>query len=42
MECSYLYDINAHIGQGGLTEGMIPHVIDATRFGNVSRFINHR
>ncbi|KAJ0981802.1 hypothetical protein J5N97_010057 [Dioscorea zingiberensis] len=39
--CSYLYDIDAHIdGTSGLS-GMVPYVIDATNYGNVSRFINH-
>lgn len=41
--CSYLYDIDAHIdGARGLSEGTVPYVIDATKYGNVSRFINHR
>uniref|UniRef100_A0A1D1XSB7 Histone-lysine N-methyltransferase SUVR5 n=1 Tax=Anthurium amnicola TaxID=1678845 RepID=A0A1D1XSB7_9ARAE len=40
--CSYLYDIDAHIDVNGrLTEGKVPYVIDATKYGNVSRFINH-
>lgn len=40
--CSYLYDIDAHIdGARGLSEGTVPYVIDATKYGNVSRFINH-
>lgn len=39
--CSYLYDINAHVGRKGLIEGTVPYVVDATKFGNVSRFINH-
>ncbi|CAL9044168.1 histone-lysine N-methyltransferase SUVR5 isoform X1 [Musa acuminata AAA Group] len=40
--CSYLYDIDAHIDCAqGLTEGTVPYVIDATKHGNVSRFINH-
>lgn len=25
-----------------LMEGQVPYVIDATKYGNVSRFINHR
>ncbi|KAH7446443.1 hypothetical protein KP509_01G055800 [Ceratopteris richardii] len=38
--CSYLYDIDAHIriGRRGRSK---PFVIDATKFGNVARFINH-
>lgn len=40
--CSYLYDIDAHMdGARGMNEGTVPYVIDATRYGNVSRFINH-
>ncbi|MQL74569.1 hypothetical protein Taro_006931 [Colocasia esculenta] len=40
--CSYLYDIDAHIDADGcLIEGKVPYVIDATKHGNVSRFINH-
>ncbi|XP_043713692.1 histone-lysine N-methyltransferase SUVR5-like isoform X2 [Telopea speciosissima] len=40
--CSYLYDIDTHINDlNGLTEGAVPYVIDATKYGNVSRFINH-
>ncbi|XP_077233209.1 histone-lysine N-methyltransferase SUVR5 isoform X2 [Tasmannia lanceolata] len=40
--CSYLYDIDAHLDDmSGLNEGTVPYVIDATKYGNVSRFINH-
>ncbi|KAF8377466.1 hypothetical protein HHK36_030844 [Tetracentron sinense] len=40
--CSYLYDIDTRIDEmSGLTEGAVPYVIDATKHGNVSRFINH-
>ncbi|KAJ6847897.1 histone-lysine N-methyltransferase SUVR5 [Iris pallida] len=40
--CSYLYDIDAHIGGSkGIGEGTIPCIVDATKIGNVSRFINH-
>ncbi|XP_042508772.1 histone-lysine N-methyltransferase SUVR5-like isoform X2 [Macadamia integrifolia] len=40
--CSYLYDIDTHINDlNGLTDGAVPYVIDATKYGNVSRFINH-
>ncbi|KAG9440863.1 hypothetical protein H6P81_021028 [Aristolochia fimbriata] len=40
--CSYLYDIDAHIDDmGGMNEGSVPYVIDATKYGNVARFINH-
>ncbi|XP_072964774.1 histone-lysine N-methyltransferase SUVR5 isoform X1 [Typha angustifolia] len=41
-ECSYLYDIDAHIDRArGLSEGTVPYVLDASKYGNVSRFINH-
>eukprot|EP01018_Ginkgo_biloba_P028126 Gb_09467 [translate_table: standard] len=39
--CSYLYDIDAHINTTDLVEGVQPYVIDATKYGNVARFINH-
>ncbi|XP_020530211.1 histone-lysine N-methyltransferase SUVR5 isoform X1 [Amborella trichopoda] len=39
--CSYLYDIDAHIGSSGFVEAVPPYVIDATNYGNVARFINH-
>ncbi|XP_062154230.1 histone-lysine N-methyltransferase SUVR5 isoform X2 [Alnus glutinosa] len=40
--CSYLYDIDAHMNDmSRLMEGQVPYVIDATNYGNVSRFINH-
>ncbi|XP_068654250.1 histone-lysine N-methyltransferase SUVR5 [Aristolochia californica] len=40
--CSYLYDIDAHIDDmGGMNEESVPYVIDATKYGNVARFINH-
>lgn len=40
--CSYLYDINAHMNDmSRLIEGQVHYVIDATNYGNVSRFINH-
>ncbi|XP_057980671.1 histone-lysine N-methyltransferase SUVR5 [Malania oleifera] len=40
--CSYFYDIDAHISDmSSFIEGQVPYVIDATRYGNVSRFINH-
>ncbi|KAI0523621.1 hypothetical protein KFK09_006017 [Dendrobium nobile] len=42
IECSYIYDIDAHINSAsGLSEGTVPCVIDASKYGNVSRFINH-
>ncbi|KAF7828800.1 histone-lysine N-methyltransferase SUVR5 [Senna tora] len=41
-DCSHFYDINAHINDmSRLIEGQVPYVIDASRYGNVSRFINH-
>ena len=42
--CSYLYDIDAHIDDGNarMFDGRMPYVIDATKYGNVARFINHR
>ncbi|XP_048334681.2 histone-lysine N-methyltransferase SUVR5 isoform X3 [Ziziphus jujuba] len=40
--CSYLYEIDAHINDmSRLIEGQARYVIDATKYGNVSRFINH-
>ncbi|XP_026441257.1 histone-lysine N-methyltransferase SUVR5-like [Papaver somniferum] len=41
--CSYLYHINSHIDvMSELVEGgTVSHVIDTTRCGNGSRFINH-
>lgn len=39
--CSYLYDIDAHIDVGRRKRSK-PFVIDATKYGNVARFINHR
>ncbi|XP_058081322.1 histone-lysine N-methyltransferase SUVR5 isoform X2 [Magnolia sinica] len=40
--CSYLFHMDAPVDDmSGLNEGMVPYVIDATRYGNVSRFINH-
>ncbi|OVA18624.1 SET domain [Macleaya cordata] len=40
--CSYLYHIHAHNdGMSELIEGAVSYVIDARRYGNVSRFINH-
>ncbi|KAG0602145.1 hypothetical protein M758_11G162800 [Ceratodon purpureus] len=39
--CSYLYDIDAHLDVIGSRSGSRPFVIDATRYGNVARFINH-
>ncbi|KAH9306429.1 hypothetical protein KI387_010833, partial [Taxus chinensis] len=39
--CSYLYDIDAHIDMSDLGVGVQPYVIDATKYGNVARFINH-
>ncbi|KAK9285293.1 hypothetical protein L1049_024484 [Liquidambar formosana] len=39
---SYFYKIDAHINDmGRLIEGQVPYVIDATKYGNISRFINH-
>lgn len=38
--CSYLYDIDAHIDTRLLGRTK-PFVIDATKYGNVARFINH-
>lgn len=41
--CNYLYEIDAHINDmSRLIEGQVRYVIDATKYGNVSRFINHR
>lgn len=41
--CSYLYEMEAYIdGSKGASEGAVSYAIDATYYGNVSRFINHR
>ena len=41
--CSYFFDIDSYINDmSRLVEGQVSYVIDATRYGNVSRFINHR
>lgn len=40
--CSYMYMIDSHIDDTSeLAEGVVSHVIDATKYGNVSRFVNH-
>jgi hypothetical protein len=40
---SYFYDINARVNDmSRLIEEQVQYVIDATKNGNVSRFINHR
>ncbi|XP_002986381.2 histone-lysine N-methyltransferase SUVR5 [Selaginella moellendorffii] len=46
--CSYLYDIDVHLNTGGRSRRgpsrvprIKPFVIDATKHGNVARFINH-
>ncbi|KAK7252873.1 hypothetical protein RIF29_37126 [Crotalaria pallida] len=40
--CSYFYDINSHVNDmSRLIEEQAQYVIDATKYGNVSRFINH-
>ncbi|XP_065874017.1 histone-lysine N-methyltransferase SUVR5-like [Euphorbia lathyris] len=40
--CSYMYGIDAHTNDmSRLIEGQGNYVIDATKYGNVSRFINH-
>ncbi|KAK4791272.1 hypothetical protein SAY86_031685 [Trapa natans] len=39
---NYLYDINSQINDmSRLIEGEVRYVIDSTKYGNVSRFINH-
>ncbi|CAN6233765.1 unnamed protein product [Urochloa humidicola] len=41
-ECSYLFDIASQIDRERVqTVGTVKYMIDATRSGNVSRFINH-
>lgn len=41
--CSYFYDINARVNDmSRLIEEQAQYVIDASKNGNVSRFINHR
>ncbi|KAE9613009.1 putative histone-lysine N-methyltransferase transcription factor C2H2 family [Lupinus albus] len=40
--CSYFYDINSHVNDmSRLIVEQAQYVIDATKYGNVSRFINH-
>ncbi|XP_022741759.1 histone-lysine N-methyltransferase SUVR5-like isoform X2 [Durio zibethinus] len=40
--CNYMYNIDSHINDmSRLIEGQVQYVIDATKYGNVSRFINH-
>ncbi|KAH6774682.1 hypothetical protein C2S51_013086 [Perilla frutescens var. frutescens] len=40
--CRYFYEIDARINDmSRLIEGQVPYVIDATNYGNVSRYINH-
>ncbi|KAL3616441.1 hypothetical protein CASFOL_039831 [Castilleja foliolosa] len=40
--CGYFYEIDAHINDmTRLIEGQVPYIIDATNYGNVSRYINH-
>ncbi|KAJ6916100.1 hypothetical protein NC652_018707 [Populus alba x Populus x berolinensis] len=40
--CSYLYKIDAHTNDmSRMVEGQSHYFIDATKYGNVSRFINH-
>ncbi|KAK7250847.1 hypothetical protein RIF29_33573 [Crotalaria pallida] len=42
QNCSYMYDIDAQVNDmSRLIEGQAKYVIDATRYGNVSRFINN-
>ena len=41
--CGYFYEIDARINDmSRLMEGQVSYVIDATNYGNVSRYINHR
>ncbi|XVF61946.1 hypothetical protein PTKIN_Ptkin08bG0175900 [Pterospermum kingtungense] len=38
----YMYNVDSHINDmSRLIEGQVRYVIDATKYGNVSRFINH-
>ncbi|XP_022751346.1 histone-lysine N-methyltransferase SUVR5-like isoform X2 [Durio zibethinus] len=40
--CNYMYNVDSHINDmSRLIEGQVRYVIDATKYGNVSRFINH-
>ncbi|KAJ4715021.1 histone-lysine N-methyltransferase SUVR5-like [Melia azedarach] len=40
--CSYVFTVDSHINDmGRLIEGQVRYVIDATKYGNISRFINH-
>lgn len=40
-ENSYIYDMNAHGSMAVFNKEIMPCVINATEFGNVSRFLNH-
>ena len=41
--CSYIYKIDAHTNDmSRMVEGQAHYFIDSTKYGNVSRFINHR
>ncbi|KAK8606797.1 hypothetical protein V6N13_052554 [Hibiscus sabdariffa] len=41
-DCNYMYNVDSHINDmSRLIEGQIKYVIDTTKYGNVSRFINH-
>lgn len=38
-----MFTVDSHINDmGRLIEGQVRYVIDATKYGNISRFINHR
>ncbi|XVE82696.1 hypothetical protein DITRI_Ditri16bG0026600 [Diplodiscus trichospermus] len=40
--CNYMYNVDSHVNDmSRLIEGQVRYVIDATKYGNVSRFINH-
>ncbi|KAK8717532.1 hypothetical protein V6N13_044795 [Hibiscus sabdariffa] len=40
--CNYMYNVDSRINDmSRLIEGQVQYVIDATKYGNVSRFINH-
>ncbi|KAK2987494.1 hypothetical protein RJ640_012153 [Escallonia rubra] len=41
-DCSYFHDIDAHSNDmSRLIDNPVPYVIDASQYGNVSRYINH-
>ena len=41
--CGFIFEVDAHVNDmSRLIEGESSYAIDATKHGNVSRYINHR